>query len=216
MDPLIHRYLTHVETRHRQSGWLTDMDALAEQAGYAVHPGERSVFIPGHRIEISRHVTVVQKRADLAHELAHAFAEEAGLGALLEHEHASVAPHLREHVENVNDHASDRLLMPEVLVEELARRVGWNAELVYQVAVFASADLEQAMRRLAYYHADSRRVIFLLLGSYVAHVAANQDYPPFWQGQRLPEPHLMQEHGVHLFKVPGRKNATLGWLDTTL
>ncbi|WP_339098254.1 hypothetical protein WDJ50_18480 (plasmid) [Deinococcus sp. VB142] len=209
MDPLIADYLDHIEESHAAASYVSDMGALANAFGIRFGIGAVSIATPDGEVVVRRSGDRRQRRADAAHEIVHQLSDLGQYTEAIHYHHASV-PDMHAHIEALTDHGADLLLMPTLLVREVIGEYGDTARAVWELSQAADVSPELALRRMAFLTLDQRRAGFLATGSYITYSSANC-YSPFWPGGRLPEPHIALE-GVSLFRLPSRRNQTIGFL----
>lgn len=210
MDPLIADLFDHIRSEHASTGYKSDMPTVARSLGLNFELGNTSVALPDGTVRVSRTVSVLQQRADAAHEISHALANAGGYTRAIEYYHAS-APDLDAHIEELADHGADLLLMPDALVREIVRQQGYTGRSAWELSRFAGVDLPQAVRRLVF-ATEQRCAGFIAQGSYIQEAFTQNYYLPFWKGDRVPELHLYQEEGLSLFAVPERRGCVIGFI----
>lgn len=138
-----------------------------------------------------------------------AMSGEPSYDEVLRYYHVST-PNLEAHIEVVTDHGADRFLMPDFLVEEIIKKCGYTARAIWELSRFANVNIDAALRRFVHYRPDRRVAAFLSCGGYILGADALNLWLPFWLGDRVPEPHLLLEHGISTFSIPNRERQMLG------
>lgn len=210
MDPHIAQYLRDVENTHLDTALLSDMEALATALNISIEQGEHSLALPDGTVHVRRNSPRIVRRADVAHEIVHVLMDRGGHTTRIREYHVTV-PDLVEHEELLTEHGADRLLMPEILMQEVLEHCGYTARAVYELSRFADVTPEQALRRVVFRDTSMRAAGFIGSSTHVMHVEATH-HSPVWYGQRLPEPHIAHE-ALSLFTLPKRPRRLIGLFD---
>ncbi|MCD0157180.1 ImmA/IrrE family metallo-endopeptidase [Deinococcus sp. 6GRE01] len=206
MDPIIHDFLQCITANHAATNYEPDMPTLANRLGQQYRRHDYSFYDPANRTVYVRHdATAQEARADAAHELTHAIGMTGhpSYEQVIRHYHASV-PNIEEHLEELTEHGADRLLMPDALVTAITRHCGLTARAVWELSRFANVTINDALRRIVHANPDTRIGGFYSTGGYVQAAHTLNWWMPFWIGDRIPEPHILLEHGATTYRVPGK------------
>lgn len=211
MDPLIDSLFRYAQECHAETRYTRDMPTLAVHMGLEYRLGEASFVTPDGLVVIDRHQPRQLQRVDAAHEIAHAIADDGDYTEALRHHHASV-PDMHEHLEALAEHTADRLLMPDALTEAVVTRFGFSGRAIWELAREGDVPQEQAARRLVHLRPDQRCAAFIAQGNYIWHACKQHYHLPFWVGDRVPELHVLSEHGYALFAAPSTRSRVLGFI----
>ncbi|GAA5504282.1 hypothetical protein Dxin01_04051 [Deinococcus xinjiangensis] len=212
MDDIIHDLFEWSKAQHQEAEWESDMPTLTRRLGFNYRRHEYSFYDPDSRTIFVRYdATSQEARVDTAHELMHAVSMEGSpsYDAVLRYYHASVS-NLDDHIEVVTDHGADRFLMPDGLVEEIVKKCGYTARAIWELSRFANVNIYTALRRFVHFRPDRRVAAFFSSGGYILGADARNLWLPFWLGDRIPEPHLLLEHGISTFNIPNCERQMLG------
>lgn len=202
MDPLISSYFKFTKDSHRKARYTPDMLALAQQLDISVKYGKYSVATEQQGIQLACDGTSLSRRSDAAHEIAHALAHKGKYNLAFERYHSSVCD-IDAHIEALTDHASDHLLLPDLLVREVLEEVGDCAAAIHLLSVEGEVSLQQAMRRWVFLRTDERRAAFLLSKDYIA-FAISTYWVPQWIGDQM-QLEAFIENGGTLHPIQGTK-----------
>lgn len=197
------------ETRHAETGDVTDMPRLARALGKPYHLGQASVATPTGEVLVCASGPRQERQSDAAHELAHSLADEGGYTRAIRSYHASVS-NMDFHLELLADHGADRLPMPDYLVISALKRYGRTGEAVWRLHEEAGVSLREALRRVVDFDPDVRVGGFVSLCGRITEAASHRSFLPFWWHDRVPEPHILTGPGISMFPIPGKRGGFVG------